>query len=241
MASTIRTDKIGPADGSADFTLPTADGAAWEFLKTNGSKALSFGSAAAGFTRLHIPSSGTYTVPTAVTKIIVEVQGGGGGGGGGDSSGYGSGGSAGAYTMKSLSVTAGDEIVVAVGAGGNGGGGGTNGVAGGASTFTDDGGAFTAVSSTGGGMGKFNADPDAGGVSSGGDVQVDGMKGTSASGGNFIGSPSMMGFSGPRLGTGTGAAKAGTGYGAGGTGAYGVTNGLGAAGRAGIVIIHEYK
>ena len=145
MASTIRTDKIGPADGSADFTLPTADGAAGEFLKTNGSKALSFGSAAAGFTRLHIPSSGTYTGPTAVTKIIVEVQGGGGGGGGGDSSGYGSGGSAGAYTMKSLSVTAGDEIVVAVGAGGNGGGGGTNGVAGGASTFTDDGGAFTAV------------------------------------------------------------------------------------------------
>tara|TARA_R110002020_G_scaffold473324_1_gene702430 strand:- start:156 stop:743 length:588 start_codon:yes stop_codon:yes gene_type:complete len=42
MASTIRTDKIGPADGSADFTLPTADGAAGTFLKTNGSKVLSF-------------------------------------------------------------------------------------------------------------------------------------------------------------------------------------------------------
>ena len=42
MASTIRTDKIGPADGSADFTLPTADGSAKSALITNGSKVLSF-------------------------------------------------------------------------------------------------------------------------------------------------------------------------------------------------------
>jgi hypothetical protein len=42
MASTIRTDKIGPADGSADFTLPTADGSAKSALITDGSKALSF-------------------------------------------------------------------------------------------------------------------------------------------------------------------------------------------------------
>ena len=42
MASTIRTDKVGPADGSADFTLPTADGSAKSALITDGSKALSF-------------------------------------------------------------------------------------------------------------------------------------------------------------------------------------------------------
>ena len=42
MASTIRTAKIGPADGSADFTLPTADGSAKSALITNGSKVLSF-------------------------------------------------------------------------------------------------------------------------------------------------------------------------------------------------------
>ena len=42
MAATIRTDKIGPADGSADFTLPTADGSAKSALITDGSKALSF-------------------------------------------------------------------------------------------------------------------------------------------------------------------------------------------------------
>jgi len=195
-----------------------------------------------GFTRLHIPATGDYTVPASVSKIVVEVQGGGGGGGGGHyPGGYGSGGSAGAYALKSLSVTAGDVIAVVVGVGGNGYAGGGNGTVGGTSSFTDDGAAFTAVSCTGGGIGKYDADPDAGGVASGGDIQVDGMRGTSASGGNFMGSPSMLGFAGPRLGTTTGAAKASTGYGAGGTGAYSVVNGIGEPGRVGIVIVWEYK
>ena len=48
MASTIRTDKIGPADGSADFTLPTADGTTGQFIKTDGSKALSFATITTG-------------------------------------------------------------------------------------------------------------------------------------------------------------------------------------------------
>ena len=42
MASTIRTDKIGPVSGSVDLTLPTADGSAKSALITDGSKALSF-------------------------------------------------------------------------------------------------------------------------------------------------------------------------------------------------------
>jgi len=42
MAATIRTDKIGPVSGSADFTLPTADGSAKSALITDGSKVLSF-------------------------------------------------------------------------------------------------------------------------------------------------------------------------------------------------------
>ena len=60
------------------FNIPANDGSAGEFLKTDGSGALSFASAAGGFTRLHIPSSGAYTVPAGVTKIVVEVQGAGG-------------------------------------------------------------------------------------------------------------------------------------------------------------------
>jgi len=42
MASTIRTDKIGPVSGSVDLTLPTADGSAKSALITDGSKVLSF-------------------------------------------------------------------------------------------------------------------------------------------------------------------------------------------------------
>tara|TARA_R110000824_G_scaffold155797_1_gene328605 strand:+ start:559 stop:1200 length:642 start_codon:yes stop_codon:yes gene_type:complete len=42
MAATIRTDKIGPVSGSADFTLPTSDGSAKSALITDGSKVLSF-------------------------------------------------------------------------------------------------------------------------------------------------------------------------------------------------------
>ena len=42
MASTIRTNKIGPVSGSVDLTLPTADGSAKSALITDGSKALSF-------------------------------------------------------------------------------------------------------------------------------------------------------------------------------------------------------
>jgi hypothetical protein len=48
MASTIRTDKIGPVSGSADFTLPTADGTVGQFIKTDGSKALSFATITTG-------------------------------------------------------------------------------------------------------------------------------------------------------------------------------------------------
>jgi len=42
MASTIRTNKIGPVSGSVDLTLPTADGSAKSALITDGSKVLSF-------------------------------------------------------------------------------------------------------------------------------------------------------------------------------------------------------
>ena len=62
MASTIRTDKVGPADGSADFTLPTADGSAKSALITSGSKVLSFATgtpSASNFLR----GDGTWAAP----------------------------------------------------------------------------------------------------------------------------------------------------------------------------------
>ena len=43
MASIVKVDKIAQASGTPEFTIPTADGAANTFLKTDGSGVLSFG------------------------------------------------------------------------------------------------------------------------------------------------------------------------------------------------------
>ena len=43
MASKINVDKIARGSGTPEFTIPTADGSANEFLKTDGSGVLSFG------------------------------------------------------------------------------------------------------------------------------------------------------------------------------------------------------
>ena len=42
MASKLNVDKIARGSGSPEFTIPTADGSADQFLKTNGSGVLSF-------------------------------------------------------------------------------------------------------------------------------------------------------------------------------------------------------
>lgn len=82
-------------------------------------------------------SSGTFVVPTNVTKITVEAWGGGGGGGNGyaytNSSAFifngGGGGGAGGYAWNVFSVTPGGSYTVTVGSGGSAG------VAGGTSSF----------------------------------------------------------------------------------------------------------
>ena len=50
MASKINVDKIARGSGTPEFTIPTADGAADTFLKTDGSGVLSFDSVPAGVT-----------------------------------------------------------------------------------------------------------------------------------------------------------------------------------------------
>jgi hypothetical protein len=67
-------------------------------------------------------SSGTFTVPSGITKVYVTMVGGGGGGGGGSASDTGQGGgSGGAYFKTAVSVTPGSDITVTIGAGGAGG------------------------------------------------------------------------------------------------------------------------
>lgn len=71
-------------------------------------------------------SSGTFTVPTNVTRIKVEIWGGGGGGGNGSSSYPGGGGGAGGYIFNVFNVTPGTSYTVTIGSGGNAGASGTS-------------------------------------------------------------------------------------------------------------------
>ena len=68
MASTIKVDKIAQASGSPEFTIPTADGSANQFLKTDGNGVLSFDTvtttALTGSTNTWIP---TITAANALT------------------------------------------------------------------------------------------------------------------------------------------------------------------------------
>ena len=185
MASEVKTNKISPATGtdvtlgdtSDTFTIPAS-----ATLDVNGTiditGATQTGFPSSGFTRLHIPASGTYTVPTDVTKIVVECQ--GAGGSGSSLATYYTGGGGGAFVQGFLTVVAGHTMTVAIGAGGvaiSGGAGAGN--VGGATTFTNLSGhaGFTAFSAGGGAGGiSSGAGPVAGGVASGGDFRLPGGK-----------------------------------------------------------------
>jgi hypothetical protein len=96
-------------------------------------------------------ASGTFVVPTNVTRIMVEMWGGGGGGGGngGGPTYYvpGGGGGGGGFTINVLNVTSGTSYPVTIGAGGTNGATG-NGIAGGTTSF----GALMTAGGGGGGI-----------------------------------------------------------------------------------------
>ena len=246
MASTVRTDKVGPVSGSADFILPTADGTVGQFLKTDGSLALGFATVAVtGFSDIQfLTASQTYTVPTGITKIVIDLVSGGGGGGGGDGPTYSSGGSAGSNAIKSLVVSVGQTYTLVVGAAGAGGTGGASGGDGGTSSFVNLSGTTVNLQCTGGGAGHYNAYADAGGVATGGGLNIDGSTSSGPSAGQAnmaMAGPTRWGFPSGWGSNGTTAAQDGVGYGAGGCPAYATTNAIGAAGRPGLCVITEYK
>lgn len=188
----------------------------------------------------------TWTKPTGISKVIVEVQGAGGGGGGAGTvnEAAGGGGGAGGYTRELIDVTGTSSETATVGAGGTAGAStGGNGGTGGTSSF----GAY--CSATGGGGGEGSTDTSnhpggAGGAGSGGSFNIDGGKGdqnhAGAIGGG-TGSPSY--FGGPVAfyrGTGN---SAPTTKGAGGAGSLrtsGSGNIAGMAGADGIIIVWEF-
>lgn len=208
-----------------------------------------------------LTGSGTYTVPTGVRALYVEVQGGGGGGGGGagtasDYCGVGSGGGGGGYCAK-LITSLEASYTYAVGAAGSGGSAGANdGTAGGNSTFA--GGAISMVANGGGaGQGGTNGNTAyagervGGGGASGGDINIAGGSaeyycrisagiGWSGTGGRSVLGTGGTGFS-STSGSAGGTGGSGYGGGGGGGGAFsGSANRAGGAGTAGTIIVHEY-
>lgn len=178
-------------------------------------------------------SSGTWTKPTGITKVMVEVQGGG-------TSGRATGsiyvrGAGGGYAKKLIDVSSISSATITVGAGGasvpaNGG----NGNAGGNSIWSD--GTNTVTGGGGSAHGTIGPDVAAGGVASGGDLNINGQ-----SSGQWTAPAvgySFLGFVDPFNGQESNVEPI-AGYGGGG--GHGYTSYPSRAGGNGIVIVTEYK
>ncbi|SEP80285.1 beta strand repeat-containing protein [Flavobacterium urocaniciphilum] len=132
-----------------------------------------------GFSQTTEPytTSGSWTVPTGVTSVKVDIWGGGGGGGGSNvNKDGGSGGGSGAYVTRTVTVTPGAVIPFTIGTGGAGGGAAAGtGVTGGNSTITIGGFTLTANGGTGGGGNEGAI--GTGGAASGGSTNSTGNSG----------------------------------------------------------------
>lgn len=199
-------------------------------------------------TYLNAGSPATWTKPTGLKYVIVEVQGGGGGGGGvgsDDQASFGGGG--GGYSRELITAASlGTTETVTTGAGGAGGSGSNAGSTGGTSSF----GSHCQATGGTGGDDESISQIGVGGVGSGGDVNIeggDGDTGVSGTGGSGTSAKGGMGGSSHLGGGGNGATAGNTGgagnvYGGGGGGTGRTTAGssAGGAGAAGIVIVTEY-
>jgi hypothetical protein len=196
----------------------------------------------AGFNSVQtFTASGTWTRPTDITKVIVEVQGAGGGGAKVSSVSTSTGGGGGGYAKKFVDVSSVTASVITIGSGGAGidvGAGDASGNNGGASTWVDtaSGGSLTLTGGggTGGSAGPYSV--GAGGSGTNGDINITGKAGHAEDQGE--GGNSMMGFGGHNRWTGRNTSAVAAGYGGGGGGAYNATS---APGTGGIIVVWEYK
>jgi|TARA_R110000824_G_scaffold325608_1_gene512507 hypothetical protein len=196
-----------------------------------------------GFTSVQVFTAvSTWTKPTDITKVIVEVQAAGGGSGAEAANNAGGSGGGGAYALKVLDVTNVATCTVTVGAAAAaatysgtqaGGTGGTSSFA-----YTSGTASFTTVSAIGGNGGGYN-NYIGGGVTAApttGDINMAGQAAqTVKDAGN-----SKWGFGGRQMNEGADAGRTGAGYGSGANGAY-ATNTDGNVAQPGIVIVWEYK
>ena len=181
-------------------------------------------------------SSGTWTKPSGITKVIVEVQGGGSSGSDGNAtSARHTQGGAGGYAKKLIDVSSISSATITVGAGGAG----TTTYpsnAGGDSIWSD--GTNTLTGGGAGAAGTSNYTGGVGGTASGGDLNINGGHGGGYA--VYAGADSMFGFGGT-WGTTSNSTNSfePTGYGSGSAGLYG--NGTTKDAKGGIVIVTEYK
>jgi hypothetical protein len=139
-ASSITSNQVILGNGSSALNGNlVAPGTSGNVLTSNGTTWFSnaLPASATGANVQIFTSSGTFTVPTGVTKLIVDVWGGGGGGANSIVGGTGAAGGSGGYGRAYVSgLTPGASITVTVGGGGNAGAGsGGGGSAGGTSSF----------------------------------------------------------------------------------------------------------
>ena len=194
-----------------------------------------FGSGVQSFT-----SNGTFTVPTGVTQVEVEIWGGGSGSyasAGGVASG---GGAGGGYAKKRIAgLNPGQQVTVTIGMGG------TSGAVGGAAPTSGGSSSFGAiVSATGGSLNYLatTGSPQNGatppGIGIGGDVNLSGSAGQAA-----VANQGGLGGAGPMGGTqnsgttGVNGLFPGGGASGAGTGANSTTSFPGAAGASGLIVV----
>lgn len=187
-------------------------------------------------------SSGTWTRPTGITKVIVEVQGAGGAGGSSGAAYNGAGAGGGGYAKKFLDVSSISTSTITVGSGGTG-STSSNGSSGGDSSWADGTNTITGSGGAGGGQGSSGSwgTGGSGGSATNGDLNISGKNGvpTDATGGS-----SFLGFGGDSTTGANNSQKAGQLYGGGGQGGLNTadsTSRAGASGANGIVIVLEYK
>ena len=230
--SEMADDAVGLAELSA-----TGTASASVFLRGDNTWAAA-GSDVSGIASVQVFTtlgSQTWTRPTGITKVIIEVQGGGAGGGRHNGGPYVVGGSAGGYAKKFIDVSSISTSTVVIGAGGAGAtANGNAGSDGADSSWTDGTNTVTGVK----GVGEYsNYGTAVGGAATGGDINIKGGDGFNLNVG-ATGGDSQFGFGGSSGWVSETVPGAGGGYGSGGGGGY---DRNAEAGAPGIVYVQEYK
>lgn len=182
-------------------------------------------------------SSGTYTVPSNCTQILVQLVGGGGG-----SAGYGEGGGAGGFAEGVFTVTPGASVAVTVG----GGGGAVGYYAGAGSGGTSSFGSYISATGGYGANNNYSHGGGHGGVGSNGQINLTGGTGTGHmnhgshsqtgnGGGSYFGGPPSIQRHNP-----SGQNNYSYAPGSGGSSNEGDDGSTGSPGAAGLVIVYAF-